>query len=237
MSSKTFNIRARFQKREVFRTPPETYLPLFEYVEREGHDWFQGVGFDPSAGDGRMIAELKMRGNDGPHFLRDIRNEELEAMALVVGDNASVGDYLTLENPPKADFMLTNPPFTLATRFVEKARQHISGPIILLNSLSFQTTQARSEWLKESGLAYVLNIPKRPKWEVQIGGKVPNNVQDFAFFVFLPDHDEKPVMDWLDAMPQTEPLFTTTTAYSVPITYPFEVALRLFRRIIRWDQS
>lgn len=127
-------------------------------------------------------------------FLNDIRSEELPAMKRV--GQATSADYLTMDNPPPASFMMTNPPFTKSVDFVDKAKQHITGPICILQSIAWQGTQKRSEWLKQAGLAYVLNLPNRPKWEVD-SGSAPSNIWDFAWFIFLPDHSGPTVMDWL----------------------------------------
>lgn len=185
------NIRDRAKRFEVFRTPAYCYDLLFDCHP----EWFVGRGFDPAAGDGRMIREIIRRGNPGPHFLNDIRDEELPKM--VDCGHASVGDYLTMDDPPACDFMITNPPFTKAVEFVQKARTHVSGPICILQSTRWQSTQKRSEWLRTAGLALVLNLPRRPQWEVDSGGKVRNNVMDFAWYVFLPGYCRRPEMDWL----------------------------------------
>lgn len=185
------SIRARSTRYEVFRTPEYAYKPLLDYCPQ----WFTGRGFDPSAGDGRMISEIIRRGNPGPHFVNDIRNEELATLSGC--GRVTIGDYLTMGDPPACDFMVTNPPFTKAIEFVEKARQHVSGPICMLQSIRWQGTQKRSEWLRKAGLAYVLNLPRRPQWEVDTGHVVKNNVMDFAWYVFLPDYVGLPNMDWL----------------------------------------
>lgn len=183
----------RLVKNEVYRTPATAFTPLLDYRP----DWFEGVGFDPSAGDGRMIAEIVRRGNEGPHHLNDIRaEEEILMLTNVWNAHITIGDYLANPVQPVVDFTITNPPFTLAADFVKKARTHTTGPICILQSVAWQSTYKRSLWLKDSGLAYVLNLAKRPKWEVDVG-EAPSNIWDFAWFVFMPDHDELPRMDWL----------------------------------------
>lgn len=183
----------RHIKAEVFRTPSYAYTPLLDYRT----EWFEGVGFDPSAGDGRMIAEIVQRGNAGPHYLNDLRGEEeASILASVPNGRITIGDYLAKPVHPVVDFVITNPPFRLAVDFVKKARAHTTGPICILQSVAWQGTRKRSEWLKGAGLAYVLNLSRRPKWEVEIG-EAHMNVYDYAWFVFLPDHDELPRMDWL----------------------------------------
>ncbi|QJR01051.1 hypothetical protein HH800_01860 [Sphingobium yanoikuyae] len=191
------SIRARSERYEVFRTPEYAYTSLLDYRP----EWFQGRGCDPSAGDGRMIREIMRRKNPGPHFVNDIRDEELAALSGC--GQATIGDYLTMDDPPECDFMVTNPPFSKAMAFVQKARTHVSGPICILQSTRWQGTQRRSEWLRTAGLAYVLNLPRRPQWEVDSGDTIKNNVMDFAWYVFLPDYDGLPSMDWLLDTEQT----------------------------------
>ncbi|KFL47925.1 hypothetical protein IL54_3352 [Sphingobium sp. ba1] len=185
------NIRARAKRYEVFRTPAYCYELLFD----RHPEWFTGRGFDPAAGDGRMIREIIRRGNPGPHVVNDIREEERPA--LIGCGEVTIGDYLSMVDPPACDYMITNPPFTKAVEFVQKARTHVSGPICILQSTRWQSTQKRSEWLRTAGLAQVLNLPRRPQWEVDSGEQVRNNVMDFAWYVFLPGYCRRPEMDWL----------------------------------------
>lgn len=188
------SVFARNRETETYRTPGDAFLPLLCYNPR----WFCGRGFDPSAGDGRMLAEIIRRGNPGPHFANDIREEEEPRLrGNIPSAKITIGDYLSMKSPPEADFLITNPPFTLAVEFVKKAREHITGPILILQSVSWQGTSKRSRWLKEeSGLAYVLNLPRRPRWEVDVG-TAHSNIWDFAWFVFLPGYAGLPKMDWL----------------------------------------
>lgn len=187
-------IRARHAATETFRTPAYSFTPLLNFRP----EWFVGSGFDPSAGDGRMIREIMRRGNHGPHFVNDIREEELPS--LLDCGQATIGDYLTMTDVPQCDFLITNPPFTKAVQIVEKARTHVSGPICILQSIQWQSTRKRSEWLRKSGLTYVLNLPRRPRWEVEVGNGY-SNIFDFAWFVFLPDYKGSTTMDWLFETP------------------------------------
>lgn len=187
-------VRGHLLRTQTYRTPPYAYEALLDYRP----EWFHGRGSDPSAGDGRMLAEIVARGNEGPHWVNDIRAEERSALLAKLPSSATItiSDYLRLPDPPKADFLITNPPFTLAMNFVEKARTHVRGPICILQSVAWQGTNKRSEQLRRAGLAYVLNLPRRPKWEVDVG-TAHSNIWDFAWFVFLSNHGELPQMDWL----------------------------------------
>ena len=158
--------------------------------------WFTGRGFDPSAGDGRMIRTLIERGNAGPHFLNEIREDERLALEALPNCSVTIGDYVTMEAPPVADFLLTNPPFTLAQAFVEKARQHVTGPICILQSLAWQGSRGRRQWFTAAGLAKVLILPDRPRWEVD-SGRPPMNLYDYGWFVFMPGWTSPPTLEWL----------------------------------------
>lgn len=183
----------RNTKNEVYRTPMSAVTPLLDYKP----EWFTGSGYDPSAGDGRMLQEIIARGNNSQHYANDIREEELVSMQKNIPEaSLSIGDYLAYDVVPECDFFITNPPFSLSVNFVDKAKTHINGPICILQSVSWQGTAKRSQWMKTSGLAYVLNLAKRPRWEVDTGS-VHSNIWDFAWFVFMPDYTDLPRMDWL----------------------------------------
>lgn len=194
MTDNLHNIRAPkdiLKETETFRTPFASFTALLDYAP----EWFaSGVGFDPAAGDGRMIKEIVRRGNKGPHILGDIRDERISWAGVPA--TSSVGDFLSQKCPP-FDFLITNPPFSLAQRFVEHSLPNAGGRVCILQSVAFQGTAKRSRWLVESGLRYVLNLPTRPKWEVDSGSRVFSNVWDFAWFIFEPGYRELPEMDWL----------------------------------------
>ena len=188
------NIRAPkdvLKETETFRTPHKSFSALLDYAP----SWFSsGMCFDPSAGDGRMIREIVKRGNIGPHVVGDIRDETAQWGDLPA--HKYVGDFLTKRLAP-FETMITNPPFSLARKFVEHGMPAATKRICILQSVAFQGTARRSRWLKTSHLRYVLNLPNRPKWEVDSGDKVFSNVWDFAWFVFEKGYVGLPEMDWL----------------------------------------
>ncbi|WOB78479.1 hypothetical protein [Brevundimonas nasdae] len=181
----------RHRELQVYRTPMEAFTPLLDYRP----EWFAGRGFDPSAGDGRMIEEIVKRGNAGPHYLNEIRPEEWPKLARV--GEVTIGDYRALDNPPEADFLVTNPPFRETDDFLAKARTHIKGPIILLQQAAWATTAKRATRLRGQGLAFILHLTKRPKWEMDGGAEPPGRFYGFSWFVFLPDYTGPVVTDWL----------------------------------------
>lgn len=195
----------RHRELQVYRTPMDAFTPLLDYCP----EWFDGRGFDPSAGDGRMIEEIMRRGNPGPHALNEIRPEEWPRLARL-GD-VTIGDYLAMEKLPEADFLVTNPPFKDTDAFIEKARTHVRGPIIILQQAAWATTAKRAARLRGMGLAYILHLTKRPKWEMDGGAKPPGRFYGFCWFVFLPDREGLPITDWLSDDVTDQPATRTVT--------------------------
>lgn len=196
---------ARTDHFEVFRTPAYCFHWLFDYAP----GWWIGPCIDPSAGDGRMVAALVDRGNDGPHTIIDIRPEEEGQWGLDPRLNACtkiVGDCLAVPLGGRWSCAVTNPPFTLAGPIVERLLPLVDGHIAILQSTAWIGTERRSRWLKErSGMVAMLNLAKRPKWETLAGGAAPNNVWDYAWYVFRRGHRDPPFIDWLfGAGPQQE---------------------------------
>ena len=177
---------------EVYRTPREAFTPLMDYRP----DWFEGVGFDPSAGDGRMIAEVVRRGNAGPHHLVELRPEEWPSLARL--GEVTITDYLSINDPAPADFLITNPPFSLTDQFIERARTHVRGPIMILQQTAWCQAKARSKRLKDAGLSHILQLRTRPRWEMDHGAKPPGRFYGFAWFVFQPGYSGDVITDWLD---------------------------------------
>lgn len=193
------NIRKKSNhERQLFRTPDYATTTLLNYLPEitDGR-----AVIDPSAGDGRMMRQIVNRGSFGHHCLCDIEASEAE-LWKTHGQTAwvqhHIGSYLNFNPGREFGAMLTNPPFTLARDFVQHAKQHVFGPICILQSVAWVGTQKRSEWLSaKSGLKYMLNLARRPRWEFDDGKPGASNIWDFAWYVFERDFTGQPTIDWL----------------------------------------
>lgn len=193
------NIRKTNKERQLFRTPIYSTLPLLDRIPELTLSGARVL--DPSAGDGRMIVEIMKRNNMGRHCMCEIASDEVARWRtdpLLSCVEGRVGDYLDMSFGVEYDAMLTNPPFTLAQKFVEHAKSHVRGPICILQSVAWISTQKRSEWLaNNSGLKWMLNLPRRPRWEFDDGKPGASNIWDFAWYVFERDYSGVPMIDWL----------------------------------------
>lgn len=189
-----------YRRHEVFRTPNYSVQPLLDYFKSYS---FEGEGYDPSAGDGRMMRLIHHMNPTASFHMNDIRPEEEADMRAVPNTKTvTIGDYLAQTNLPQVDWWITNPPFTLTTEFVDKATTHTSGPIFVLQSMQFLGAKKRLDWFKKSGLTHVLQLVRRPIWEIDGGVKSPNNVFNYVWMVFQPnDRDlsdnRRVIWDWL----------------------------------------
>jgi hypothetical protein len=182
---------------EVFRSPLFVYKCLYDNYP----NLIKGDVLDPSAGDGRMILELINRGNNNKHMLCDIREEEITTWKNIpsfINAEFKIGNFLEIESFRKFDSIITNPPFTLTVPFIEHGMKWLkdNGNIAILQRSNWLGTYKRSQWLKQSGLRYVLVIPKRPIWEID-GRDNRSDTYEYFWFIFQKGYTGLPEVDWL----------------------------------------
>lgn len=77
-----------------------------------------------------------------------------------------VGDYLTQSLVKKYNTVITNPPYTLAQEFVEKALRDVEdgGEVIMLLRLNFLESKKRAEFWKQNPPSHIYVLTKRPSF-------------------------------------------------------------------------
>ena len=101
--------------------------------------------YEPCVGDGRILMVAKAH---APHI-------KCGWSELSKGK-----DYLT-EPLPDVDLVITNPPFSHAQQFIDRARTHSKLALMLLR-VNFMGSQARHDWWKKQGVVALFNLSKRP---------------------------------------------------------------------------
>jgi len=126
-----------------FQTPPEALYPLYPYLKKDWTIW------ECSCGKGNLQDEL---------LARDFN---------VVGTDILTGqDFLTYQ-PEKFDCIITNPPFSLKQKFLERCYK-LGKPFALLLPLTTFETAKRQELFKKYGLE-VIFFDKRINFETPSG--------------------------------------------------------------------
>lgn len=134
-----------------------------------------GLWLEPACGDGAIIRAVNEIRDDVVWRALDIKPLGFGRAQCV----ATVNDFLTFEFEPFAHYhvCITNPPYTLAMQFVQKALRHASVVVMLLR-LPWLASQKRSAWLLEH-CPDVYVLPKRPSFT---GGAT--DATDYAWMVW-----------------------------------------------------
>lgn len=147
--------------------------------------------WEPSCGDGAIAVPLRAAG----HYVHasDIVDRGLSGSRVI--------DFLHADPSRMADAVVTNPPFSLAQEFVDKA---FSFPNIhycaLLLRLSFLESGKRKDWFQENPPARVhvssrrLPMMHRDGWE----GPKSTSTLAHAWFIWLRGYDGPPQLRWFD---------------------------------------
>lgn len=121
---------------DFYPTPAAAFAPLMPILPRDVEYW------EPACGDGRLIKWLQEEGFNA------------------AGNDLARGcDFLTDETP--CEFVITNPPFTLAQEFVAHALLHSRETMMLLR-LNFLGSQKRRDWWRVNEPSALFVLSSRP---------------------------------------------------------------------------
>lgn len=182
MNARTANQHARErrvssrQDHDFFRTPPEATRALL------AREVFPGAVWEPACGDGAMARVLEDAG------YRVISTDLVDR-----GYGEAGRDFLLEPTPPfEVDSLVTNPPFRLATEFVQHALDLGIRKVAVLCRVAFLEGKQRGAgihgrlsrvWVFSSRITlWHGDIPEdqRPEWN--------RGAMAFAWFVYERDH-------------------------------------------------
>jgi len=154
------NRGSKRQEADYYPTPAWATEALLGWSRRAYGPDFEVL--DPCAGDGAILRVAKARGFVVRRAI-EIRPEMAPALHEVA-TSVTIGDALRL---PKVsgvciDWVITNPPYSLAREFIEAWRPlaHLAAFLLRLN---FFGSKGRSAWLRGAGRpAHVLVLDRRP---------------------------------------------------------------------------
>ena len=101
------------------------------------------------------------------------------------------------------DYIITNPPFSIASEFIQKAKQVAKGKFALLLPLSYLHGKQRYDEIysdREYGLKKVYVFTRYPMLgeSLREDGKYKTGMMVYAWFVWESGHSGLPMIDWLD---------------------------------------
>jgi hypothetical protein len=151
---------------DFYPTPPSAIASIMAEI-----DWAAiNTVLEPACGDGRIIDNV----------IRCKRSVSVEWAEINTRNKVS-RDYLKTEYDRGYDLVITNPPFSLAMPFIEKALRDGDNVAMLLR-LGFLGSQKRKEFWKWHPVHRLFVLSKRPSFT---GGGTDSS--DYAWFCWGPD--------------------------------------------------
>jgi hypothetical protein len=178
------NFRARNQakarKNDLFETPYSMTEQLLEVEHFGKHVRI----LEPAAGNGAIEWVLRREGFD------------------VIANDIQIGDDFLMRVHP-AEYIITNPPYSLALEFILKAKEVCMDKFAFLMPLDYLHGQERFKRLYhdvEFPLARIWVFTRRPPLESEIrdDGKYPTGTLTFAWFVWDRHHRGPAHIGWID---------------------------------------
>ncbi len=137
-------IKAQKQgSRDDYQTPPVALTPLYKFLKSNWTIW------ECASGEGNLVKELRKQG-----------------YKVISSDIHSGKDFLTYE-PKHYDCIITNPPFSLKQKFLERA-YCLGKPFAFLLPLTTLESEKRQRFFKQCGVEMIL-FDKRINFEAPSG--------------------------------------------------------------------
>lgn len=135
------------EPRDFYATPAAAFLPLLELLPKGPIFW------DPACGDRRLIEWLRESGREA------------------FGNDLTQGvDFL--QDRSRREFLITNPPFSLAFEFCLQALT-VAPEVCLLLRLNFLASQGRSAWWRVNEPNALFVLSNRPNFVMSCSCKAP----------------------------------------------------------------
>ncbi len=150
------NRGAKRNKADFYATPEGAFKPLLAHLPRRVIYW------EPAQGDGRLVRWLRESGR------------------RAYGTDLNVGrDFLKSE--ARRQFIITNPPFSLAREFIDHARA-LAPEVMMLLRLNFLGAEMRREWWIANEPAAIFVLSQRPKFGKNKHGKLSSDATEYGWF-------------------------------------------------------
>lgn len=157
---------------EVYPTPA---WAVHRILERVVLPW-KGSWFDPCAGECAIQKAVHSLVNFSP--LEQLRiSWTLADIRTGLDERVSVANYLQSSAVDRRfDVAMFNPPFSLATAFASRARQHCTH-VVMLQRLNWLASEERSDWIR-ANTPDVYVLPNRCSFT----GDSQTDSQEYAWF-------------------------------------------------------
>ena len=150
---------------------------------------FDGDILDPCCGGGNIVKELRAIGY--PCWAGDIeeRGFERQFFGDFLAEPGWIKSYeaslVVSVFPPKINHIVTNPPYAIAQKIVERGLATVPGKVCVLVRLSFLASQGRNSLFRSRRVSRVIILSNRPSMPPG-GTDIPakGGMHDFCWIVF-----------------------------------------------------
>ena len=172
------NALGQRKKSDFYETP---YIMTSHLLEVEDFNKSLTV-CEPACGDGAIVKILEKKWDNGVAY-------DIEKNFLWETENY--------------DYIITNPPFSLAYEFVQKAKQIATEKFAFLLPLSYLHGKKRYDNIymdKQYGLKKVYVFTRYPMLgeSLREDGKYNTGMMVYAWYIFENHYSGLPVIDWID---------------------------------------
>jgi len=151
---------------------------------------------EPSVGGGNIIRVLQERFPNAVVTGIDIVDRGWNETVVV--------DFLSWTPDRQYDYVITNPPFSLATEFIEKSIEIAQKQVIMFLKIQFLEGVKRKDFFDKHPPKYVYVCRKREAifnngytYNPDTGKRWSNTIT-FAWYVWEKDYKGEPIIRWID---------------------------------------
>lgn len=160
-------------KTDFYETPPEVAVALLNFLEAKNMISPGCLIWEPACGSGKMLRVMLDRGYA-------IMGTDLYPET----DGAPCVDFLKSEKP--CNWIITNPPFSMATEFIRHALE-LGKPCAFLLKSQFWHARSRLRLFRDNAPTYILPLTWRP--DFLYGAKSGSPTMEILWTVWAGTHD------------------------------------------------
>ena len=176
---------------DFYATDPSSVEALLEVLELKSKSFYE-----PCCGQGHISKVLGRHFSEANHYATDL---------VYRGYGTGGVDFINTPSIflPKAEWIITNPPYSIAKEFIDKSLSIATKGVAMFLKIQFLEGQARKEWFANTPLKAVYVFSKRQDpWRdgEQLNpktGKKWGSTMCFAWFVWEHGYLGNPTIKWI----------------------------------------
>lgn len=149
---------------DFYPTPPAVTQAILEHIKIPDG----GTIWEPAAGDGRMADQIRKNGFN-----------------VIETDIQTGTDFLTVHEFSQFDWIITNPPFSLADQFILHAVT-FQRPFAFLLKVNYFSAKKRLNLFRKFPPSMVCPLTWRPHFLPDLPDKKSSPPMDVAWYVWIP---------------------------------------------------